>query len=116
MNFDEIEAQQAKLAAAKPFAELEAACAAMSNLTVVLTGFASTVKGVALGHYSNTEPTVWMLRERVLNDYAKCRDRLHAAVDAVMRTAIVDGAKEPEAEPAKLTEDVAEMMQAPRKG
>lgn len=97
MTAEQIRKQRETLAAAEPFADLAEAAEAATIHVEKVGDLALQISRLLL---QGTQPinAVADLRARILDDYNHQRERLHAAVDRVMRSALVDaaGAEQPE--------------------
>lgn len=117
-SLDEIRRERETLAAAEPFAELaETARHVITHLESVEAA-ADMVSKRLQRHEDEGLVMVqaFAVRSHILDDYRKLADELHAAVDRVMRTSLIDKAAtwtppqpEPESEPKRpspLREDL----------
>ena len=105
MTADEIRKRKEQLDAAEPFAALAEIAGAMRvHLEFVQNGAEKVADALLYArHPYALDDGLTTVREHILDDYAKLRDELHAAVDRVMRAAIMDKPSEPapKAEPVE---------------
>lgn len=92
MTAEEIRRRREEMATAEPFQELsEIAAAFREHLGSVEAGAAKVANSILNGwHEDALNDGLVTVQEHVLDDYAKLRDELHAAIDRVMRAPLMD--------------------------
>lgn len=91
MTADQIRKQRERLASAEPFAELAEAAGGMILHLAGVQDVSAQIRTALLDQIDGALPGASSdLRNRILDDYNLCRERLHAAVDRVMRTSLMD--------------------------